>query len=77
MSYIVVSLGRSHLVGITDIARAGNSGLLFNTLEVLSKAKPGVWKVKFLEGANAGLTDTFASPVVLEHPAGTDHARRE
>jgi hypothetical protein len=36
-------------------------------IELIAKAKPGVWKVKFIDGSNAGLTD-FARTATLAVP---------
>ena len=33
-------------------------------IEVLAKAKPGLWKVKFIDGPNAGLTDYVRSKTI-------------
>jgi hypothetical protein len=36
-------------------------------IEVIAKAKPGVWKVKFIDGPNAGLTE-FVRTVTIAVP---------
>jgi len=52
MSFFSVTPGEHY-----GYRKSRSLGTSVQHIEVIAKAKPGVWKVKFIDGPNAGLTD--------------------